>query len=136
MDADAAAARSEKGGEMSFCFWNVGDRIVSTRDGRHGTIIDLDDDDYGHVVRFDDGEKTYLEIDDFEGESALDYNLKCKFLQRSQSLLREFDVYLIAHKTDVPISIYYNNSENPVAHIGKEINKGCGVVITADNVME
>ena len=51
--------------------------------------------------------------------------------------MRECDVYLIAHKTDMPVSVYFKGSANdgPFAQIGREVNKGCGVVITADNIM-
>ncbi len=59
------------------------------------------------------------------------------FLSRLGALLREFDVYLIAH-SDLPLSAYFNNAEGyePFASIGKEQNKGCGFVIEADNVMD
>ncbi len=59
------------------------------------------------------------------------------FLSRLGALLREFDVYLIAH-SDLPLSAYFNNAEGyePFASIGKEQNKGCGFVIEADNIMD
>ena len=60
---------------------------------------------------------------------------KTAFLSRLQSLLREFDASFVAHKTDTPVSVYFKGNEAPSASIGKEINKGCGVVVTADNIM-
>ncbi len=58
------------------------------------------------------------------------------FLTLLKSLLKEFDAYLIAHDTDIPISVYFNDADDmPFASIGKEENKGCGVVITADHII-
>ena len=66
------------------------------------------------------------------------YDRKTAFLRELQALFRKHDVSLIAHKTDMPISVYFNDNEDdiPSATIGKEINKGCGVIITADNIMD
>ncbi|WP_300905726.1 hypothetical protein [uncultured Bacteroides sp.] len=61
---------------------------------------------------------------------------KTDFLTRLSELMREFDVSFIAHKTDMPISAYFKDDEIPFARLGKENNKGCGVVITPDNIME
>ena len=75
-----------------------------------------------------------LNIADVEPIQPLDR--RTAFLTRLQSLLREFDASFVAHKTDMPISVYFEGNEAPSASIGKEINKGCGVVVTADNIMD
>lgn len=64
------------------------------------------------------------------------YDRKTDFLTRLSELMREFDVFFIAHKTDMPISAYFKGDEIPFARLGKENNKGCGVVITPYNLMD
>ena len=58
---------------------------------------------------------------------------KTLFLTELKELLAKYGVFLIAHKTDIPVSVYFEGSADycPFASIGKERNKGCGVVIDA-----
>ena len=61
---------------------------------------------------------------------------KTAFLSELKGLLEKYNVCLIAHKTDMPISVYFEGEDEPCVTIGKEVNKGCGIVITADNIMD
>lgn len=61
---------------------------------------------------------------------------KTAFLSELKGLLEKYDAHLIAHKTDMPISVYFEGEDEPCVTIGKEVNKGCGIVITPDNIME
>lgn len=124
--------------------YNVGDRVLLTESvdinlcgkvttlpiGEMGVIDDVDEDEL---------------LVDFSGLCALTLNVSqvepCgrskRFLTKLAALLRESGVYMIAHKTDMPLSVYFKDSasDRPVAQIGREVNKGCGVVITAENIM-
>ena len=75
-------------------------------------------------------------IDAVDLELVEPYDRRLDFLRRLQSLLREFDASFVVHKTDMPVSVYFKDNVVPSVSIGKEINKGCGVVVTADNVMD
>lgn len=39
----------------------AGDRVICNDNGHTGTILDVDDDEYGCTVRFDDTEETWIE---------------------------------------------------------------------------
>lgn len=77
--------------------------------------------------------------DDFleeELEIVESYDPKTAFLSELKGLLWRYNAHLIAHKTDMPISVYFEGEDKPCVSIGKEVNKGCGVVITPDNIMD
>lgn len=92
----------------------------------------------------EDGNKVWVKhpavgkVDASELDMHLPYDRKTAFLRELQGLLRKYDAFFVAHKTDMPVSVYFNDNENdiPFASIGKEINKGCGVIVTADNIMD
>lgn len=129
--------------------FNIGDKVVTKQYydidvngysttipiGEEGVIEDIYADEL--LVSFGNyGISLIRPISEFEPIQPL--ARRTAFLTRLQSLLREFDAFLVAHKTDMPVSLYFNDNEDdiPSASIGKEINKGCGVVITADNIMD
>ena len=122
--------------------FKVGDRVRYIGECRCYVETDIDPKDTYAVKSVEDDEV----VIDVPSEAVIwEHNLelvkpndrKTDFLQRLQSLLREYDAFLVAHKTDMPVSLYFNDNEDdiPSASIGKEINKGCGVIITANNVM-
>lgn len=123
--------------------FNVGDRVRFTRDydiecvcvdkGDCGTIEKIDDN--GILITFDSPE--YVRIFDTDYiESITPIDPKTAFLLELKGLLEKYNVCLIAHKTDMPISVYFEGEDEPCVTIGKEVNKGCGIVITADNIMD
>lgn len=63
---------------------------------------------------------------------------KTAFLTELAELLHRHNAFFIAHKTNMPVSAYFNDNEDdaPFASIGKEINEGCGVIVDADNIMD
>lgn len=63
---------------------------------------------------------------------------KTAFLTELQELLNRHNAFFIAHKTNMPVSVYFNDNEDdaPFASIGKEINEGCGVIVNADNIFD
>lgn len=54
---------------------------------------------------------------------------KLAFLSELKGLLEKYDVFMIAHNTDIPVSVYFKGEEIPFARVGKEVNKNCGVII-------
>lgn len=117
---------------MSESKFNVGDRVRNKRCGWVG-VIEREFGKYPEVRYDEDPLEVYT-----TNENNLEFeDPKTAFLNDFSALLRKHDVSLIAHKTDMPVSMYFNNSKDdmPFAKIGKEINKGCGVVITADCVL-
>lgn len=54
---------------------------------------------------------------------------KAAFLSELKGLLEKYDAFMIAHKTDMPLSVYFEGEEMPFARVGKEGNKNCGVII-------
>ena len=112
--------------EYSF---KVGDRVTLAGDTNAvGTIRYVGKETC--IVDFGMGDSTvgYKDIQPLDRRTA--------FLTRLQSLLREFDASFIAHKTDMPVSVYFKGNVTPAASIGKEINKGCGVVVKAGYIMD
>ncbi|MBD5367290.1 MAG: hypothetical protein HDR82_09905 [Bacteroides sp.] len=112
--------------------FKVGDRVRLKGDYAFvGTIVDVGL--YSADIIWDcEPNEIYLQA--FDCIEHIDR--RTAFLTRLQSLLREFEATLVAHKTDMPVSVYFKDNEAPSASIGKEINKGCGVVVTADNIMD
>ena len=109
---------------------NICGKVTTLPIGEMGVIDDVDEDE----LRVDFAGLCALTLDVSQVEP---YDRSKRFLTKLAALLRECDVYLIAHKTDMPVSVYFKGSANdgPFAQIGREVNKGCGVVITADNIM-
>lgn len=108
-----------------------GDRIRHKSSGLVGTIVSVED--HGtYNVRYPDDNEVYF-VRDVDIEFV---DVKTAFLTRLSELLRDFDVFLIAHKTDMPVSVYFNDSEDykPFASIGKECDKGCGIIIEPDTI--
>ena len=119
---------------------NVGDRVMCTDNGALGFITSIDIDPIGvcdgYTVLFDDGEETWICADMVVHSDEPPYDPKTAFLSELKGLLEKYNTHLIAHKTDMPISVYFEGEEEPCATIGKEVNKDCGIVITADNIMD
>ena len=103
--------------------FNVGDRVTLAGDTNAvGTIRYVGKETC--IVDFGMGDSTvgYKDIQPLDRRTA--------FLRKLGALLKEHDAFLVAHKTDMPVSLYFNDNEDdiPSASIGKEINKGCGVI--------
>lgn len=105
-----------------------GDRIRHKSSGLVGTIVSVKD--HGtYDVRYPDDNEVYF-VRDVDIEFV---DVKTAFLTRLSELLRDFDVFLIAH-TDVPVSLYFQGETEPFASIDKELNKGCGIIIKLDTI--
>lgn len=126
--------------------FKVGDRVRIAVDELHGYRIIFEKGDAGVVTGI--AENGYVGVS-FDGplvgcafmdckylEADKAYDPKTAFLSELKGLLGRYNAHLIAHKSDVPISVYLDGVERPCAVIGKEVNKGCGVVITPDNIMD
>lgn len=109
--------------------FNAGDRV---RLKSNGSIVE--------VVIAKDGWIGYDENRKIAGSCPMEevepVDPKTAFLSELKGLLEKYDAHLIAHKTDMPISVYFDGEDEPCVTIGKEVNKGCGIVITPDNIME
>ena len=120
--------------------FEIGDRVMCTDNGALGVITSIDIDPMGvcdgYTVLFDDGEETWICADMVVHSDEPPYDPKTAFLSELKELLEKYNVNLIAHKTDMPISAYFVGEEMPFANVGKEVNRGCGVVVTADNIMD
>lgn len=129
--------------------FKIGDKVTTTKYydidvngycttipiGEEGVIDDIFDDEL--FVCFNRyGLNLTLSILDVEPIPPLDR--RKAFLTELQTLLRKYNAFLIAHKTDIPVSAYFNDKEDdvPFASIGKEINKGCGVIVNSDNIID
>lgn len=125
--------------------FKVGDRVRIAVDELHGYRIIFEKGDAGVVTGI--AENGYVGVS-FDGplvgcafmdckylEADKAYDPKTAFLSELKGLLEKYNVCLIAHKTDMPISVYFEGEEEPCVTIGKEVNKGCGVVIARDNIM-
>ena len=127
--------------------FKVGDKVATTKPydiAINGNTTTIPIGEEG-VVEDIDGEELLVDFPEYycaltlmasDVEPIQPLDRRTAFLTRLQSLLREFDASFVAHKTDMPISVYFEGNEAPSASIGKEINKGCGVVVTADNIMD
>lgn len=109
--------------------FNVGDRVRLKENGAIVTVVIAKDG----WIAYDENRRIggACPMEDVEP-----IDRKTGFLTRLSELMREFDVSFIAHKTDMPISAYFKDDEIPFVRLGKENNKGCGVVITPDNLMD
>lgn len=123
--------------------FNAGDRVRFTRDydneyfcvdkGDCGTIESIDAN--GILITLDSPQ--YVRIFDTDHiEQITSIDPKTAFLSELKGLLEKYKTHLIAHKTDWPISVYFEGEDEPCGTIGKEVNKGCGVIITHDNIMD
>lgn len=125
----------KKGDRVRFiredCHWIE----ISIHNGYEGVVVG-DGSGYFHNsvdVNFG-GASDEISADDLELVEP--YDPKTAFLSELKGLLEKYGAYLIAHKTDMPVSVYLDGAEKPCVTIGKEVNKGCGVVITSDNIMD
>lgn len=121
--------------------FNIGDRVMCTDNGMLGviTFVDINEGKFinnGYEVRFDDGSEEWIIEDMLALSDEPPYDPKTAFLSELKGLLEKFDAHLIAHKTNIPVSVYFNGEYKPHVAIGKEVNKGCGVVITSNNIMD
>ncbi len=109
--------------------YNIGD-YVRTENGIAQIVVDANTivsvDEFNRLIRTHPKDK------------VKPISRKEAFLTLLKSLLKEFDAYLIAHNTDIPVSVYFNDADDdmPFANLGVEQNKGCGFVIEADNVID
>lgn len=108
--------------------FEIGDRVRSKFYGVVGTITEIDTD--GYILKPDTDDDMWIADTDVEP-----YDPKTAFLSELKGLLEKYHMYLIAHETDMPISVYFEGEDEPCVAIGKEVNKGCGIVITANNIM-
>lgn len=126
--------------------FEIGDRVRVTADELPGHKLTLEKGDTGVIVgvayngyvrvQFDGHVKGDTFVDGKDLELAEPYDPKTAFLTELKRLLEKYNVNLIAHKTDMPISACFVGEEMPFANIGKEMNMGCGVVVTSDTIMD
>lgn len=119
--------------------FKVGDRVRITSDELPKHEVTLEKGDVGVIVgvayngfvrvQFDTTIKGWTFVESKDLELAEPYDPKTAFLSELKELLEKYNVCLIAHKTDMPISVYFKGEDEPCATIGKEVNKGCGIVI-------
>lgn len=125
--------------------FEIGDRVRIVADelpghkltlekGYTGVIVGVAHNRYVRV-EFDGHVMGDAFVDGKDLELAEPYDPKTAFLSELKELLEKYNVNLIAHKTDMPISAYFVGEEMPFVNIGKEVNRGCGVVVTADTIM-
>ena len=123
--------------------FNAGDRVRFIRDydiecvcvdkGDCGTIEKIDTN--GMLITLDNPQCVLIFDTDYV-EPITPIDPKVAFLSELKGLLEKYNMCLIAHKTDMPISVYFEDEDEPCVTIGKEVNKGCGIVITTDNIMD
>lgn len=125
--------------------FKVGDYVRVKDSSRTGNIVDInvcmDWQECKHIIytirgSYPDREPFIFCEFEYNLESTEIGESKTAFITRLQSLLSQYGASFVAHKTDIPVSVYFNNNEAPFISIGEEINKGCGVVVTADNIMD
>ena len=125
--------------------FKVGDYVRVKDSSRTGYIVDIDVcmdwQECKHIIytirgSYPDREPFYF----YEFEDNLEpteiAESKTAFITRLQSLLSQYGASFVAHRTDMPVSVYFKDNEAPSVSIGEEINKGCGVVVTPDNIMD
>lgn len=76
--------------------FNVGDRVMCTDNGKLGVVTEIDNDGYGCVVLFDDGEDTWIEYDMLELSEEPPYDPKTAFLSELKGLLEKYDAKMSA----------------------------------------
>ncbi len=128
--------------------FNIGDRVRVVADmerpyymwvekGDTGVIVEGESSKGFECVRIDGcANMDYVCVESKYLEADATYDHKTAFLSELKGLLGKYNAHLIAHKTDMPISVYFEGEDEPCVTIGKEVNKGCGIVITPDNIME
>lgn len=71
-----------------------GDRVMCTDNGKLGIVNEIDNDGYGCVVLFDDGENTWLECNMLELSEEPPYDHKTAFLSELKGLLEKYGVVI------------------------------------------
>lgn len=111
--------------------FNVGDRVMCTDNGKLGVVTEIDNDGFGCVVLFDDGEDTWIECDMLELSEEPPYDPKTAFLSELKGLLEKYDasIYVDFNQSDEIYTTTIAVGENSVKY-----NSTDG--IDCDNIMD
>lgn len=91
--------------------FKVGQRVMSTDDGQLGVITEIDNDGYGCVVLFDDGEDTWLECYMLEHSNEPPYCPKTAFLTEMTNLMNKHGVRFCIDLENKDASFLFNDGE-------------------------
>jgi|GEM_PF-5723553 hypothetical protein len=70
--------------------FNAGDRVMCTDNGKIGVVTEIDNDGFGCVVLFDDGEDTWIGCDMLELSEEPPYDPKTAFLSELKKLMDKY----------------------------------------------
>lgn len=76
--------------------FNVGDRVMCTDNGKLGVVTEIDNDGFGCVVLFDDGEETWICADMVVHSDEPPYDPKTAFLSELKGLLEKYGAKMSA----------------------------------------
>lgn len=120
--------------------FNIGDRVMCTDNGKLGVVTEIDNDGFGCVVLFDDGEDTWIGCDMLELSEEPPYDPKTAFLSDLADVLRKHNAVINVGWND-----YFDTDKSPRIDMDimfKDGNEGIcfedvlGKTLTADNIMD
>lgn len=118
--------------------FKVGDRVMCTDNGKLGAVTEIDNDGYGCVVLFDDGEDTWIGCDMLELSDEPPYDPKTAFLSELKELLAKYDaeIYPYSDGWDGETGLSFNLGGKDKIDYPEEVLSKIGYVIAADNIMD